>query len=288
MLMEPLDRVKSLEPPSPPRRARNTVPIPPLASSAMSSNRSSFVSIISGTARGSKLDANAKSRASFDPDRSLGLPQNTWSAHGPSLARCRRLEPTFPSRAGWRLVSFARRPFSLGCFPASSYQGCNVYDASLLLPGDAGALSGLLDGGACVPVVPPSRPLLGNPDAEAQDLVDCRGLQFDRHRRRGRRRGDPVRLRSRRRLHMPWPLRAALEKTRRTRAATTRAGSTTTRSFFFSRSGLPLRPGHFVSTRGLQSGQYGLLIVISGYNQQLNDDSVEVDFYVSERAQSHQ
>ncbi len=39
--------------------------------------------------------------------------------------------------------------------------------------------------------------------------------------------------------------------------------------------------GTFRIDQGLRNGQYGLLIAISGYNLELNDDKVVVDFYVS-------
>jgi hypothetical protein len=168
----------------------------------------------------------------------------------------------------------------VGVLSASSYQGCNVYDASLLLPGDAGALSGQLDGGACVPVLPPSRPLLVNPDAETQislivaafNSIDI-GVAADGGVTPYGYDLDGV-------CTCPGPPSCARED-KAHESCDDKGGVDNNAVLLFLALGAATSTGTLRIDQGLQSGQYGLLIAISGYNQQLNDDRVQVDFYVS-------
>lgn len=163
---------------------------------------------------------------------------------------------------------------------ASSYQGCNVYDPSLLLPGDAGALSGMLDGGACVPVTPPTRPAVVSPDAEAQislivaafNSIDI-GVGADGGVTPYGYDLDGV-------CTCPGPPSCARDDMAHA-TCDDKGGVDNNAVLLFLALGAATSTGTLRIDQGLQSGQYGLLIAIKGYNGEANDDKVEVDFYVS-------
>lgn len=169
----------------------------------------------------------------------------------------------------------------MGVLGVSSYQGCSIYDASLLLPANdaGGATDPTRDGDPCAHIGPPPRPRSVNPDAQSQSLVVAAFKTIDIG--VGADGGvtpygydlDGV-------CTCPGPASCA-QQDGAPESCDDKAGRDDTAVLLFLSLGAATSIGAFRIDQGLQSGQYGLLIAISGYNLEMNDDRVVVDFYVS-------
>jgi hypothetical protein len=151
-----------------------------------------------------------------------------------------------------------------------SYQACDVYNPSLLVPDEAGG---------CPHVEPPPRPPPGNEDGESSIKVTAAFNTID------------IGLRSDGGIppfgydldHVctcPGPPSCAQEKGVPV-SCDDEAGRDHWGINLFSALGELASVGTAQINEGLQKGQYGLLLEITGYNLQLNDDHVTVNFYVS-------
>src|ERR1019366_4299057 len=131
----------------------------------------------------------------------------------------------------------------------------------------------------------PARSTAGPPRRGRERRRDHSGrrrVQDDRHRLDGRceRAASPVRIRPRWRVHLsrttelhPGPRRAQELRRRR--------GRDNTDIDLFRGLGGAASTGTAQIDDGLQSGQYGLLLVIDGYNGMADDENVTVSYYVS-------
>lgn len=169
-----------------------------------------------------------------------------------------------------------------GALGASSYQGCNVYDPSLLLPANDArpAPDAPRPADTCAHAQPPPRPAVAKQDAAQQEVsivaafntidlgvaadggITVYGYDLDGV------------------CTCPGPPSCA-PQTSPPQNCDYAAGRDNTAVYLFLALGAATSTGIFRIDEGLQTGQYGLLIAINGYNLELNDDKVVVDFYLS-------
>jgi hypothetical protein len=161
-----------------------------------------------------------------------------------------------------------------------SYPGCNVYDSSLLLPGDGSASSGSSADG-CSHAVWPDRPGNEDNDGGGSLQVTAAFTTIDIGLGSGPDAGIPpfgydldgV-------CTCPGPPSCAQMKGAY-ESCDDDAGRDHTAISLFNLLGAPASAGTQQIDEGLSSGQYSLLLVINGYNGQPDDSHVVVDFYVS-------
>ncbi len=163
----------------------------------------------------------------------------------------------------------------LGVLGGSAYYACNIYNPSLLLPGDGGTQG---DGYPCAHVAPPPRPTMV-PDVDAEvpivaafNSIDI-GVRSNGHVAHFGYDLDNV-------CTCPGPPSCAQQEGG-AESCDDEAGRDDTAVKLFQALGATTPAGTLQIDQGLSSGQYGLLLSISGYNLQADDDQVGVSFYIS-------
>jgi hypothetical protein len=203
----------------------------------------------------------------------------------PLVVRCRGLNRTFGFRT---LAGAVGITVAVAVVAASSYQGCAVYNPSLLNPGGSDASADAPSGtdvvAACHHAAPPSRP--APPDGGVDDYsippvvaafrtidigvsgdVDAAippfGYDLDND------------------CTCPGPPSCTPQAGSTNSFCDDEAGRDNTDIQLFRLLRGPASTGTSQIDQGLTAGQYGLLVVITNYNGTPDDSVVRVDFYVS-------
>ncbi len=208
---------------------------------------------------------------------------------GPLVVRCRSLKRTLKAR---RVTAAAGAVAAvlLGAFAAWSYQACAVYEPSLLAVADTGATNGndgAIDSGfVCDHATWPPRPDLSDAGVAGGDftvvaafnMIDI-GLSADVDAA-----VPPFGYDLDGVCTCPGLPSCAAQAGAQGKAQQNcdgPGGRDNTSIQLFRTLGAAASTGASQIDQGLMAGQYGLLVVINGYNGQQNDSNVTVDFYVS-------